>query len=55
MADIVDKMIVAYLRWFGHMRRREEGEPARRAIEMEVKWHKGTSRRSKRWMDCIRS
>ena len=36
MADIVDKMREAHLRWFGHMLRREGDEPAKMASEMKV-------------------
>ena len=48
VADIVDKMRKARLRWFGHMQRKEGSEPARMALEIEVEGHRGRGRPSKR-------
>ena len=38
---------------FRHMQRREESEPAKMALEMEVEGNKGRGRPSKSWMGCI--
>ena len=36
MEDLEDRLRRARLRWFGHVRRREEGHILRRTLELEV-------------------
>ena len=38
--DLEDRLRRARLRWFGHVRRREEGHILRRAVELEVEWER---------------
>ena len=41
------------LRWYGHVKRREEGHIIRRAMELEVEARRGRGRPKKTWSSCI--
>ena len=52
---IAEKMREAQLRWFGHVERREAGEPARMAMEFKVEGSRMRGRPWKRWCDVVES
>ena len=52
---IAEKMREAQLRWFGHLERREAGEPARMAMEFKVESSRMRGRPWKRWRDVVES
>ena len=53
MTDITEKMREVRLRWLGHVMRQKEEEPARIAMEMEVKGTRSRGRPKMRWRECI--
>ena len=54
VADIVEKMREARLRWMGHVLRREVDEPSRVALEFEVEGNRGRGRPRRRWRECLK-
>ena len=54
MIDITEKVMEARLRWYGHEARRNEREPVRDIMELEIKESRGRGRPKKRWMDCVK-
>ena len=44
----------ARLRCYGHVARRDEGEPVRDIMELEIKGNRGRGRPKKRWMDSVK-
>ena len=53
MADIVEKMREARLRWMGHVLRRGVDLPCRVALEFEVEGNRGRGRPRRRWRECL--
>ena len=49
MEDLEDRPRRARLRWFGHVRRREEGHILRRAVELKVVGKRPVGRLRKTW------
>ena len=41
------------LRWFGHVKRREEDYVGKRVLEMEIEGRRGRGRQKTRWKDTI--
>ena len=48
------KVKEARLRWYGHLRRRDEDHPARKMMEMEPPGRRRRGRPKLRWLDCVR-
>ena len=44
----------ARLRWYGHVKRRDEEYVGRKMLEMEIPGRRRRGRPKKRWKDCIR-
>ena len=55
VASIVGKLRENRLRWFGHVKRREETEAVRVVMEMNVEGKRGRGRPKKRWIDGVES
>ena len=55
MEDLEDRMRRARLRWFGHVRRREEGHihVLRRAVELEMVGKRPVGRPRKTWRQGV--
>ena len=53
-AKLGDKHRDARLRWYGHVKRREEGHVGKRMMEMAVPGRKKKGRPRRRWMDLAR-
>ena len=51
---ITDKVREARLRWYGHVRRREEDVNVRSIMDAEVQGHRSRGRQRKRWIDAVR-
>ena len=51
--NIVDIMRRSRLRWYGHVKRREEDHVLRRALEMEVEGARPRGRPKKTWKRCV--
>ena len=54
IAKLGDKLQNARLRWYGHMKRREEGYVEKRMIEMAMPSRRKRGRPKRRWMDLTR-
>ena len=54
MAKLEDKLWNARLRWYEHVKRREEGYVGKRMMEMEVPGRRKRGRPRRRWMDLAR-
>lgn len=54
VSDINEKVREIRMRWYGHVRRRNEGHPARMAMESEVPGKRPRGRPRKRWRDNVR-
>ncbi|XP_068231918.1 uncharacterized protein [Palaemon carinicauda] len=52
--ELLDKIQVSRLRWYGHVIRRVEQNIGRRVMEMEVQGTRRRGRLKRRWMDCIK-
>ena len=44
----------ARLRWYGHVKRREDDYVGRRAMEMRMPGQRKRGRPKRRWLDCIK-
>ena len=55
VTSIAEKMVESHLRWFGHVQRRELGEPVRIVDQMVWSPYKRGRRRSKRTINEINS
>jgi hypothetical protein len=53
VANITDKVRETRLRWYGHVRRREEHASIRRIMEAEVRGYRSRGRQRKRWIDVV--
>ena len=53
MEDLEDRLRRARLRWFGHVRRRDEGRILRRAVELEVAGKRLVGRPRKTWRQGV--
>ena len=54
IAKLGDKLRNARLRWYGHVRRREEDYVGKRMMEMAVPGRRKRGRPRRRWMDLVR-
>ena len=54
IAKLGDKLRNARLRWYGHIKRREEGYVGKRMMEMAVPGKRKRGRPRRRWMDLVR-
>ena len=54
IAKLGDKLRDARLRWYGNVKRREEGYMGKRMMEMTVPGRRKTGRPRRRWMDLAR-
>ena len=54
IAKLGDKLRNARLRWYGHVKRREEGYVGKRMMEMAVPGRRKRGRPRRRWMDWVR-
>ena len=54
IAKLGDKLRNARLRWYGHVKRREEGCVGKRMMEMAVPGRRKKGRPRRRWMDLVR-
>ena len=54
IAKLGDKLWNARLRWYGHVKRREEGYVGKTMMEMAVPDRRKTGRPRRRWMDLAR-
>ena len=54
IAKLGDKLRNARLRWYGHVKRREEGYVGKRMMEMTVSGRRKRRRPRRRWMDLAR-
>ena len=54
IAKLGDKLRNARLRWYGHVKRREEGYEGKRMMEMAVPGRRKRGRPRRRWMDLGR-
>ena len=52
--DINEKVKEIRMRWYGHVRRREEGHPARVAMESRIPGRRPRGRPKKRWRDNVK-
>lgn len=55
VANITYKVREARLRWYGHVRRREETSCIRRIMEAEIQGHRSRGRQRKRWSDAVKT
>ena len=53
LAKLGDKLRNARLRWFGHVKRREEGYVGKRMMEMAVPGRRKRGRPRRRWVVCM--
>ena len=54
VVNIADKVRETRLRWYGHIMRRDKGEPVRDILELDIKGNRGRGRPKKRWIDCVK-
>ena len=54
VADIVEEMWKARLRWMGHTLRRGIDESSRVALKFEVEGNRGRGRLRRRWRECLK-
>ena len=54
IAKLVDKLQNARLRWYEHVKRREEDYVRKRMMEMAVPGRRKRGRPRRRWMDLVR-
>ena len=54
IAKLGDKLRNARLRWYGHVKRREEGYVGKTMMEMAVPGRRKRGRPRRRWMDLAR-
>ena len=54
IAKLGDKLRIARLSWYGHVKRREEGFVGKRTMEMAVPGRRKKGRPRRRWMDMAR-
>ena len=54
IAKLGDKLRNARLRWYGHMKRREEGYMGKTMLEMAVPGRRKRGRPRRRWMDSAK-
>ena len=54
IAKLRDKLRNARLRWYGHVKRREEDYVGKRVMEMAVPGRRKRGRPRRRWMDLVR-
>ena len=54
ISKLGDKLRNARLRWYGHVKRREEDYVGKRIMEMAVPGRRKTGRSRRRWMDLLR-
>ena len=54
IAKLEDKLRNARLRWYGHVKRREEDYLGKRMMEMAVLGRRKRGRPRRRWMDLVR-
>lgn len=54
IAKLGDKLRAARLRWYGHVRRREESYVGKKMLEMAVPGRRKRGRPRRRWMDLAR-
>ena len=54
IAKLGDKLWTARLRWYGHIKRREEDYVGKRMMEMAVPGRRKRGRPKRRWMDLVR-
>ena len=54
IAKLGDKLRNAKLRWYGHVKRREEGYMGKKMIKMAVPSRRKRERPKRRWMDLAR-
>ena len=55
VTNIMDKVREDRLRWYGHVKRKEEHSFIRRIVEAEVYGHRRRGRPNKRWMDRVKA
>ena len=51
--DVISKLRRDGLRWYGHIKRREEGHVLRKALELEVEGGRKAGRPKKTWRRCV--
>ena len=54
VAKLGDKLRGTRLRWYGHVRRREEGYVGKRMVKMTIPGKRKKGRPKRRWMDLVR-
>ena len=54
IAKLGDKLWGARLRWYGHVKRREEGYVGKRMVKMAIPGKRKRGRPKRRWMDSVR-
>ena len=54
IAKLGDKLRGMRLRWYGHLKRREEGYVGKRMIEMAILGKRKRGRPKRRWMDLVK-
>ena len=51
--NITERCRKARLRWFGHMKRRDQNYVGRKTLEMVPPGSRRSGRPKQRWMDCV--
>ena len=54
VVDIAEKVRETRLKWYGQITRRDNGEPVRDILELDIKGNRGRGRPKKRWIDCVK-
>ena len=54
ICGIIEKAREAGLRYYGHVRRREEDQPVREVMDMAVRGRRSAGRQRIRWRDVVR-
>ena len=53
VTEVHKKIQEKRLRWYGHVKRRDEDHVTRRTLEMELGGRRARGRPKRRWMDCV--
>ena len=55
LQDILKVLQVRRLRWFGHVKRRDQSEVLGRVLDMTVEGRRPPGRPKKNWLSCVRN